>query len=208
MNNFENSSSMSVPRDLSHGSSEGDEVHPSHIIPPTLPNHNDPHFNIGNSSCNSAAGTAKPRGRPRGSKNRPKEDSKGENMGMRPVTLEVPAGVDIINQVANFAKSNEVCIAVTAGFGKVSVAVLRNVLSQAPDRVYKEHLAVINFSSTYVFSPLAQATPSFFNVTLDRMNGELIGGTTFRMVTLGKVVLSAYVFQNPHVFTIEVAGFH
>ncbi|KAL1827975.1 hypothetical protein ACET3Z_006387 [Daucus carota] len=93
----------------------------------------------------SERGPSKPRGRPPGSKNKPKE-SKRETMGMKPVTLEVPVGVDIITWVTNFANSNQVCITVTAGFGHVSLAVLSNVLSQAPVRQYKEYLAVNNFS--------------------------------------------------------------
>ncbi|XP_063942963.1 AT-hook motif nuclear-localized protein 17 [Daucus carota subsp. sativus] len=155
----------------------------------------------------SERGPSKPRGRPPGSKNKPKE-SKRETMGMKPVTLEVPAGVDIITWVTNFANSNQVCVTVTAGFGHVSLAVLSNVLSQAPVRQYKEYLTVNNFSGTYVLSPLTQATPSFFNAALSRMNGELIGGAASRMVTMGRVVLSAYVFRNPHVFTVGVAEFH
>ena len=106
--------------------------------------------NSGNSSSvsvpqgSSERGPSKPRGRPPGSKNKPKE-SKRETMGMKPVTLEVPVGVDIITWVTNFANSNQVCITVTAGFGHVSLAVLSNVLSQAPVRQYKEDLAVNNF---------------------------------------------------------------
>ncbi|KAL1827979.1 AT-hook motif nuclear-localized protein 28 [Daucus carota subsp. sativus] len=160
------------------------------------------------SQGSSKKGPSKPRGRPRGSKNRPKQEPKRENMAIKPVTLEVPAGVDIINWVANFAKSNQVCITVTAGFGVVSLAVFANVLSQTPHREYKEYLAVDNFSGTYVFSPLAQTTQSFFNAALSRVNGQLIGGEAFRMVTMGKVVLSAYVFRNSHVFATEAAEFH
>ncbi|XP_017233492.1 AT-hook motif nuclear-localized protein 28 [Daucus carota subsp. sativus] len=156
---------------------------------------------MNNSGISSKKGPSKPRGRPRGSKNRPKQEPKRENMAIKPVTLEVPVGVDIIDWVTNFAKSNQVCIAVTTGFGVVSRAVLTNVLSQAPHEEYKEYLAVNNFSGTYVFPPLAQATLSFFNAALSRVNGQLIGGAAFRMVTMGKVVLSAYVFRNPHVFT-------
>lgn len=199
---------MSTLRDLSHGSSKGDEVHPPDIILPTLLNHNTATFNFGNSSSYSAAGgvtvgntdrrsIATPCVHPRGSMDRPK----GENIAMKPVTLEVPAGVDIIDWVAGFANSNKVCVTIVGGFGKVSLAILRNLVSQAPPLLYEEHLTLISLSGTCLLSPLAKGYPTFFNASLGRVNGGVIAGAALRMVTMGKVGLSAYVFQNPKIIT-------
>ncbi|KAK1351612.1 hypothetical protein POM88_054184 [Heracleum sosnowskyi] len=129
---------MSVSQNLSHCSSEGDKVHPPEVILPSLPNHFVPTVNIGNSSSYSATGRAmnggtaghsraKRRGRPQGSKNRPK----GDNMGMKPVILDVPDGVDIIDWVADFANSNKVCITVVGGFGKVSLETFSSLVLEA-----------------------------------------------------------------------------
>lgn len=129
------------------------------------------------------------------------------NKAMKPVTLDVPDGVDIISWVVAFANLNKVCITVVGGFGKVSLAILGNRASQAPLQVYKEHLTLINLSGAHLSSPSAQSSPTFFNASLGRVNGVVICGKASRMVTMGKVRLSAYVFQNPDVINIK-AEFH
>ncbi|KAK1382649.1 PPC domain-containing protein [Heracleum sosnowskyi] len=155
---------MSVPKDLSPRSSEGDEVHPPESIPPT-----------------GATGGAT----------------------IKPVILDVPDGVDIIDWVAGFANSNKICITVVGGFGKVSLAALSRLKSPAPPLLYIEHLTLINLSGTYQFSTLAEGSPTFFNALLGRLNGAVIGGAASRMVAMSKVGLSAYVFQNPKIITIK-----
>ncbi|KAK1385826.1 hypothetical protein POM88_023561 [Heracleum sosnowskyi] len=60
-----------------------------------------------------------------------------------------------------------------------------------------------NQPGTYQFSTLAEGSPTFINALLGRLNGAVIGGAASRMVVMGKVGLSAYVFQNPKIITIK-----
>ncbi|KAK1385830.1 hypothetical protein POM88_023565 [Heracleum sosnowskyi] len=126
-----------------------------------------------------------------------------KKLSNQPVILDVPDGVDIIDWVAGFANSNKVCITVVGGFGKVSLAALSRLKSPAPPLLYIEHLTLINLSGTYQFSTLAEGSPTFINALLGRLNGAVIGGAASRMVVMGKVGLSAYVFQNPKIITIK-----
>ncbi|XP_074356518.1 AT-hook motif nuclear-localized protein 28-like [Apium graveolens] len=146
-------------------------------------------------------GNLRPRGRPRGSKNKPKE----EDMTMKPVTLVVPNGVNIMEWVAGFAHSNKVCITVVGGCGMVSLAILTKLGSQVPPQEYKEHLNLIIFSGTHIIFPSIEGSVpiTFFNALLGRVNGAVIGGTPSILFSMGEVRLSAFVFQNPAVFQIK-----
>ncbi|KAK1382615.1 hypothetical protein POM88_020351 [Heracleum sosnowskyi] len=194
---------------LSLGPSKEDEEHPTTIIPPTLSNDDIPNCNIRNGNLNGAAcdvfdgntdsrSTGTSHGRLQRSINRSGE----ENLPMTPFLLKVPAGVDIINWVVSFAKSRKVFIIVLYGSGQISEMTLTPNRSQIPPLLYNEHLNLNSISGAYMFTHSGEGY-SFFNVLVNKANGAVIGGATSRMISMDVIVLTAYAFNDPILFTIK-----
>lgn len=132
--------------------------------------------------------------------NRPRE----ENSVIRSVILKVPAGTDLVGWVVAFAKEKKVYMTVQGGNVPVSEAHIRFLGDPVtPPQVYKEeHLNLINFSGSYMFSCPKQGSATYFNALLSRKDG-VVGGTASKIITMGEVILSATVFKNPQLFKLK-----
>lgn len=139
-------------------------------------------------------------GRPLGSKNK----FNRENSVSIPVILNVPAAVDLIKWVVNFAKSREVHLAILCGRGNVLQADLSRMRSQTSTvEVYGEPLTLISFTGMYLLSDPANGAANFFNVSLGRVNGNAVSGTPLKLITEDNVSLTAFIFRNPKMLTIS-----
>lgn len=198
MSNFENSTSPTSLLNLSNFSSQTAENNMIECPPDK------------NLAVKNLRGSLvkRPRGRPFGSKNKPRgniANNPSPTQITNKVTLQLPPKVNIIQWVANFAHQNKVSVAILTGSGSISEVTLKCMGTQLPPQAFIEELNLISFSGVYIISPSAggSTTTNFFNATLARKNGSVIGGSALHMVASVPILLYVLTFSDPEFYKIE-----
>lgn len=143
----------------------------------------------------------RPRGRPRGSKNKPKENVLQMASVMKSVVLEIPPGSEVVEWLKQFAQSRNVFMNVLGGSGIVSQAAISQ-LPLDPQTIFSEKLCLISFSGTAgQISPSDPPGSGSFTASFGRVNGAVIGGMLWRLVSLGPMAVTAVISES-----LEVVG--
>ncbi|KAJ0961324.1 hypothetical protein J5N97_000662 [Dioscorea zingiberensis] len=153
----------------------------------------------------------RPRGRPPGSKNKPKPPviitrDADPPTSMRAHVLEIRAGHDVVEAIADFSRRRGIGVCVLAGSGAVSNVTLRQPPApalQAPASgpaatvVFRGRFELLSLSAT-VFPPSELQAPPSVSVSLSGPHGQVVGGTVAGpLMAAGSVVLFAAGFSNP-----------
>ncbi|KAM0948985.1 putative AT-hook motif nuclear-localized protein 15-29 [Dioscorea sansibarensis] len=154
----------------------------------------------------------RPRGRPPGSKNKPKPPviitrDADPPTSMRAHVIEISAGHDLVEAIADFSRRRDIGVCVLAGSGAVSNVTLRQppppTLQPPPAGpsatvVFRGRFEILSLSAT-VFPPAtpALAAPAL-SVSLAGPHGQIVGGIVAGpLMAAGTVVLVAAGFSNP-----------
>ncbi|KAL5557657.1 hypothetical protein UlMin_033868 [Ulmus minor] len=163
------------------------------------PDHNhQPDRDAGPTSSGAGSGSSRrPRGRPLGSRNKPKPPiivSRDSPNALRSHVLEVSAGADIVESVANYARRRGRGVCVLSGNGTVSNVSLR----QAAGSVVTLHgrFEILSLSGT-VLPPPAPPGAGGLSISLAGGQGQVVGGCVVSpLMASGQVVLTAASFEN------------
>ncbi|KAK3000464.1 hypothetical protein RJ639_021520 [Escallonia herrerae] len=128
----------------------------------------------------------KPRGRPPGSRNKPKPPTYATEPVLKPASIEVSAGSDIINTVLRFARSSGLSLVVLSCSGTVSNVTIRHLGSQGPPLTLNGPFSILSLTGT--FSGYPSSSSSCFGISLAGAQGQLYGGEV-----AGKVIAATHV---------------
>ncbi|KAA8544601.1 hypothetical protein F0562_022628 [Nyssa sinensis] len=197
--------SLSHARDLSHTSEEEEEEHSPRSVPPltgipsggsSRPMLSANNRGVGGEIIVSTAevSTRKPRGRPPGSKNKPKPPivvTRESDSAMKPKILEISAGSDIVETVAQFARRRHLGISILSGTGTVSNVTLRHPVSHTPNLTLHGPFNILSLTGTFLSSSSSYSSSSSscsFGISLAGAQGQVFGG-----IVAGKVVAASQV---------------
>ncbi|CAL0324326.1 unnamed protein product [Lupinus luteus] len=169
----------------------------------------------------------RPRGRPPGSKNKPKPPlviTQESEETLKPVIIEIAAGLDVVKVVENFARRRHVCISVISGSGSISDVTIRNPLPNSPSFTIHGPFTLLALSGTYVsgpHTPHSLVSSSFppnpnhhfpthtnsFGISLLGSQGEIFGGVIDGKVVAGSnVTIMATIFRKPEFHKVGFNG--
>ncbi|URE47250.1 hypothetical protein MUK42_13891 [Musa troglodytarum] len=157
------------------------------------------------------------RGRPSGSKNKPKPPvvitQEADTLAsMRPHVLEIPAGHDVVESLARFARRRNLGICILAGTGAVANVSLRqphfagappppNASAAATSIGFQGRFEILSISATFFPPAMAAFSTGIsgeMSITLAGPQGQVVGGTvTGPLMATGTVVVVAAAFSNP-----------
>ncbi|CAL5204608.1 unnamed protein product [Lathyrus oleraceus] len=146
----------------------------------------------------------RPRGRPPGSKNRPKPPviiTRDPEPAMSPFILEVSAGNDVVQAVAEFSHRRNIGLCVLTGSGAVANVTLRQP-STTPGTTVTFHGRFDILSLTATFLPQSSGgsptVPNGFSISLAGPQGQIVGGIVAgNLIAAGTVFVIAASFNNP-----------
>ncbi|PWZ28887.1 AT-hook motif nuclear-localized protein 25 [Zea mays] len=146
--------------------------------------------------------TRRPRGRPAGSKNKPKPPiivTRDSPNALHSHVLEVAAGADVVDCVAEFARRRGRGVCVLSGGGAVANVALRQPGASPPGSMVatlRGRLEILSLTGT-VLPPPAPPGASGLTVFLSGGQGQVVGGSVVGpLVAAGPVVLMAASFAN------------
>ncbi|KAL5705879.1 hypothetical protein ACHQM5_024113 [Ranunculus cassubicifolius] len=161
----------------------------------------------------------RPRGRPPGSKNKPKPPliiTRDTECAMRPLFLELPGGVDVIEAIARFTHRRNIGLTVLTASGSVGNVSFRQSTMNATTNggggaaivTFHGRFEILSISATFLppSLPITSSTstssptvlPSSFMISLVGSQGQIIGGSVAgSLVTAGTVFIVAASFDNP-----------
>ncbi|URD92670.1 hypothetical protein MUK42_00237 [Musa troglodytarum] len=152
------------------------------------------------------------RGRPLGSKNKPKPPlvitTEAETpAAVRPHVLEIPAGNDVADAIARFARRRDLGLCVLAGTGSVAnVALRQSNIGGAPTAAaatirFRGRFEILSISAMFLSPAVAALSPgisSQLSITLAGPQGQVMGGTVAGpLMAAETVVIVAAAFLNP-----------
>nr|XP_009392027.2 PREDICTED: AT-hook motif nuclear-localized protein 17-like [Musa acuminata subsp. malaccensis] len=152
------------------------------------------------------------RGRPLGSKNKPKPPvvitQKAETpAAMRPHLLEIPAGKDVADAIARFARRRDLGLCVLAGTGSVANVTLRQsniggVPTAAAATIgFHGRFEILSISATFLSPAVAALSPGIsgqMSISLAGPQGQVMGGLVVGpLLAAETVVIVAAAFLNP-----------
>ena len=146
--------------------------------------------------------TRRPRGRPPGSKNKPKPPiivTRDSPNALHSHVLEVAAGADVVDCVAEYARRRGRGVCVLSGGGAVVNVALRQPGASPPGSMVatlRGRFEILSLTGT-VLPPPAPPGASGLTVFLSGGQGQVIGGSVVGpLVAAGPVVLMAASFAN------------
>ncbi|CAL5190478.1 unnamed protein product [Lathyrus oleraceus] len=151
----------------------------------------------------------RPRGRPSGSKNKPKPPiivKENSETLMEMLSIEIPAGKDIVEYLINLARRHQSSLTVVRAYGPVIDVTLLNLVSHTPFFPIGGPFRMISLSGTYInpncghVPPRFVTDPSFssFSIYLSGGNGQVFGGVLGGKVkSAGVVLITATLFKKP-----------
>ncbi|GAV65821.1 DUF296 domain-containing protein [Cephalotus follicularis] len=147
-----------------------------------------------------ASSNRRPRGRPPGSKNKPKPPiivTRDTPNALRSHVLEVCAGADVMESVANYARRRGRGVCVLSGSGMVANVTLRQPGAPAGTVVTLHgRFEILSLSGT-VLPPPAPPGAGGLSIFLSGGQGQVVGGTVIGpLVASGPVVLMSASFAN------------
>ncbi|CAL9039256.1 unnamed protein product [Musa banksii] len=153
------------------------------------------------------------RGRPLGSKNKPKTPvvitrEAEAPAAMRPHVLEIPAGHDVAQSLAHFARRRNLGICVLAGTGSVANVALRQPHfggapppPQAATIGFRGRFEILSISATFLPPAMAAVSPRIggeISISLAGPQRQVVGGTVAGpLIAAGTVVVVSAAFSNP-----------
>ncbi|KAL2325306.1 hypothetical protein Fmac_024364 [Flemingia macrophylla] len=146
------------------------------------------------------ATTRRPRGRPPGSKNKPKPPifvTRDSPNALRSHVIEVVAGADILDCVAQFARRRQRGVSVLSGTGAVLNVTLRQ--PSAPGAVMALHgrFDIVSLTGSFLPGASAAAAATGLTVYLAGGQGQIVGGGVIGpLVAAGPVLIMAATFSN------------
>jgi predicted DNA-binding protein with PD1-like motif len=150
----------------------------------------------------SGSPTRKPRGRPPGSKNKPKPPiivTRDSPNALHSHVIEVAAGADVVECVAEYARRRGRGVSVLSGTGTVSDVALRQPGGEPPGSLVgnlRGQFEILSLTGT-VLPPPAPPGSSSLTVFLAGGQGQVVGGSVVgQLVAAGPVVLMAASFSN------------
>ncbi|CAN6280211.1 unnamed protein product [Urochloa humidicola] len=156
----------------------------------------------GSGGSGSGGPTRRPRGRPPGSKNKPKPPiivTRDSPNALHSHVLEVAAGADVVDCVAEYARRRGRGVCVLSGGGAVVNVALRQPGASPPGSMVatlRGRFEILSLTGT-VLPPPAPPGASGLTVFLSGGQGQVIGGSVVGpLVAAGPVVLMAASFAN------------
>ncbi|KAK3158904.1 hypothetical protein QOZ80_2AG0143210 [Eleusine coracana subsp. coracana] len=175
-----------------NGNGNGDQPSSSAMVPSVE----------GGGSGSAGGPTRRPRGRPPGSKNKPKPPiivTRDSPNALHSHVLEVAAGADIVDCVAEYARRRGRGVCVLSGGGAVVNVALRQPGASPPGSMVatlRGRFDILSLTGT-VLPPPAPPGASGLTVFLSGGQGQVIGGRVVGpLVAAGPVVLMAASFAN------------
>ncbi|XP_074360633.1 AT-hook motif nuclear-localized protein 24-like [Apium graveolens] len=145
---------------------------------------------------------SRPRGRPRGSKNKAKENTIEMTSEMKSIVLEIPPGKDVIEWLKQFAHSTNIFMNVLGGSGMVTDASI-SLISSVHPTIFSERLCLLSLTGPVgKISPSEPSGSCTLNAIFARTNGDVIGGTLWRLVTFGTMHVTALISKIPDVLVV------
>ncbi|KAJ8504719.1 hypothetical protein OPV22_005605 [Ensete ventricosum] len=144
-------------------------------------------------------GSRRPRGRPPGSKNKPKPPifiTRDSPNALRSHVMEVAAGADVAECIAQFARRRQCGVSVLSGAGAVGNVTLRQ--PSAPGSVVALHgrFEILSLTGTFLPGPAPPGT-SGLAVYLAGGQGQVVGGTVVgSLIATGPVMVVAATFAT------------
>ena len=140
----------------------------------------------------------RPRGRPPGSKNKPKPPiflTQESPNAIRSQVMEIAAGADIIQCIAQFARRHQRGICVLSGTGSVVNVTLRQPTAPGAVVALPGRFEILSLSGSFL--PGQTLPGSSLTVYLAGGQGQVLGGAvTGSLVASGQVIVVAATFSN------------
>ncbi|KAL0331370.1 UNVERIFIED_CONTAM: AT-hook motif nuclear-localized protein 24 [Sesamum angustifolium] len=141
----------------------------------------------------------RPRGRPAGSKNKPKPPiiiTRDSANALRTHVMEISDGCDIMDSVANFARSRQRGVCIMSGSGNVTNVTLRQPAS--PGQVVTLHgrFEILSLAGSFLPPPAPPAATGL-TIYLAGGQGQVVGGSVVgQLLASGPVMIMAASFSN------------
>ncbi|KAE9611217.1 hypothetical protein Lal_00011994 [Lupinus albus] len=160
------------------------------------------------------------RGRPPGSKNKPKPPlviTRDSEESLKPVMIEIAAGLDVVKVVENFARRRQVCISVISGSGSISNVTIRNPLPHSPPFTIHGPFTLLALTGTFISGPSSSfpsnpnhhfpTNTNSFGISVLGTKGEIFSGVIDGNVVAGSnVTIMATVFKKPEFHKFGING--
>ncbi|KAE9611216.1 hypothetical protein Lal_00012018 [Lupinus albus] len=160
------------------------------------------------------------RGRPPGSKNKPKPPlviTQESEESLKPVIIEIAAGLDVVKVVENFARRRQVCISVISGSGSISNVTIRNPLPHSPPFTFHGPFTLLALTGTCISGPSSSfpsnpnhnfsSNTNTFGISLLGSQGDILGGVIDGKVVAGSnVTIMATMFKKAEYHKVGFNG--
>lgn len=141
----------------------------------------------------------RPRGRPAGSKNKSKPPiiiSRDSANALRTHVMEVADGGDIMDAVANFARSRQRGVCIMSGTGNVTNVTLRQPASPGAVVTLHGRFEILSLAGSFLPPPAPPAATGL-TVYLAGGQGQVVGGSVAgQLLASGPVIIMAASFSN------------
>ncbi|KAK7300241.1 hypothetical protein RJT34_11081 [Clitoria ternatea] len=161
------------------------------------------------------ASAKKPRGRPRGSRNKPKQPTviMEDADFYKPMMLEIPPGVDVVQAIIDVAHRQQVSIIVHNASGTINEATLGHNFQSPPTISLRGDLNIVYFNGTYISNslmPPSSSEPNYCSFGIQfscnnsgqqsRIYGGIVGG---KVIASSKVMVMTSIFKKHYSLKVE-----
>ncbi|RRT33093.1 hypothetical protein B296_00058520 [Ensete ventricosum] len=144
--------------------------------------------------------TRRPRGRPPGSKNRPKPPifvTRDSPSALRSHVMEVSAGADVADSIAQFARRRQRAVCVLSGSGTVVNVALRQPAAPDAAVALRGRFEILSVTGTFLPGPSPPGSTGLLTVYLAGGQGQVVGGSVVGpLIAAGPVMIMASTFAN------------
>ncbi|XP_022979580.1 AT-hook motif nuclear-localized protein 20-like [Cucurbita maxima] len=145
------------------------------------------------------AGTRRPRGRPPGSKNKPKPPifiTRDSPNALRSYVLEVAAGSDVADSIAQFARKRQRGVCVLSATGLVANVTLRQPAAPGSVMPLQGRFEILSLTGAFLPGPAPPGSTGL-TVYLSGGQGQVVGGSVVgSLVAAGPIMVIAATFAN------------
>ncbi|KAG6597381.1 AT-hook motif nuclear-localized protein 20, partial [Cucurbita argyrosperma subsp. sororia] len=144
-------------------------------------------------------GNRRPRGRPPGSKNKPKPPifvTRDSPNALRSYVLEVAAGSDVADSIAQFARKRQRGVCVLSATGLVANVTLRQPTSPGSVMPLQGRFEILSLTGAFLPGPAPPGSTGL-TVYLSGGQGQVVGGSVVgSLVAAGPIMVIAATFSN------------
>lgn len=145
------------------------------------------------------AGNRRPRGRPPGSKNKPKPPifvTRDTPNALRSYVLEVAAGSDVADSIAQFARKRQRGVCVLSATGLVANVTLRQPAAPGSVMPLQGRFEILSLTGAFLPGPAPPGSTGL-TVYLSGGQGQVVGGSVVgSLVAAGPIMVIAATFAN------------